>query len=231
MYTGSYTSALSGNGTVIFCGIALLLAMITYLILPIIMAVKFNCSNKKLIIILHIALFFILLPLKLSLINTIISLILIYLNKRNSRYYEDTGKNIAFIQSGLYALSILVLFMPMVKIRMGEEINGLSSFNIINFGNLFSEAGYKSGCIAVGFMIGFLILGLILNLIFRDARKLLPINMCIQGINAIMMFVFASAFYDMFTTPGIAFIFEAIIIIASAVILYIITSKVSYIDN
>ncbi len=232
MYTGSYSESISG--ATVLEGIALILALATMFILPIVMACRFQCKNRVLIIILHIVLSF-------FGIGSIVSLIIIAVDKKKSQFYEDTGKNIARFHIVLYVLSILALFTPMAKVKHLEDykINGLTSFNLGFFlgkkdeliGQLMNQDDYKLMLIMIWIMIGILTLGLILNLIFRDARKLIGINTILQGVNAVMMMMFVSSFDNGITVPGIAFVWEGLITIVFVISLYIVTLKTSYVDN
>lgn len=232
MYVGSYTdyTATQGLGIALFSTVALLIMAATLFILPIVTAVRFNCTNKKMIIILHIVLFFI-----LGSFNSIVSFILIAVNKKNSRYYEDTGKNIAWFQIGLYALSILALFMPFVKTRSASltssEYESRSLFDFLSENVLFTEDGYKQIRLIIFALIGVLLLGLVLNLIFRDARKLLAVNVWIPAISSIVMYAFTNAFFNAGLVPGFAFEVESFIIIVWAITSYIVAVRTSYVDN
>lgn len=85
MYTGSYSVADAISGTEVLSVIALIIAGATLWILPIVMACKFRCKNKNLIIILDIVLSFIG-------IGSIVAFIMIAVDKKKSEYYENTGK-------------------------------------------------------------------------------------------------------------------------------------------
>lgn len=234
MYAGSYSAVDNISGATILWGIALILASATFYILPIVMACRFRCKNRVLIIVLHIVLSF-------FGIGSIVSLIMIAVDKKKSQFYEDTGKNIVWFHIILYALSILVLFTPMAKVKHLEdyEINGLTSFNLGFFlgkkyeliGRLMNQDDYKLMLIMIWVIIGILALGFILNLIFRDARKLIGINIILQGVNAGMMMLFVGSFDNGITVPGIAFVWEGLITIAFVISLYIVTLKISYVDN
>lgn len=125
MYTGSYSVADAISGTEVLSVIALIIAGATLWILPIVMACKFRCKNKNLIIILDIVLSFIG-------IGSIVAFIMIAVDKKKSEYYENTGKNIAWLHIVLYALSILALFTPLAKVKYFEnyDVDGITSFNL-----------------------------------------------------------------------------------------------------
>ncbi len=234
MYTGSYYNydMLEGKGYVTISSIAILALYITLLVLPIICAVKYNCTNKKLIIPIHIvtALF-------MSPFNSIISFILIAVNKRNSRYYENTGKNIAWFQCGFYILSFLSVFMPMAKPRNSagfyiEEVkDSYNAIDIISSSEFFGEEITNFWQFAFTAWICLPLVGLVLNLIFRDARKLIAVNLWIPLLNSIMVYLLANNFYSMTFMPGFGIGLNAATSIAFAVVSYIVAVKVSYVDN
>lgn len=242
MYTGSYSESARMSGITILSALAMIMACATLLILPIVMALKFNCKRKKLIILLHIALFFIIGPL-----NSIISFILIAVDKKNSKYYandiyKDTVKNIVWFHIILYVLNVLVLFLPMAKIKdLSEylEIDGVTKFNLGFFigkksesiNKLVNQDNYKLVMIMIWGMLGIIVLGFIINLIFHDARKLVGVNTLFQAIISVIMTIFAGSFNNGITVPGIAFLLESFITITFVISLYIVTSKTSYIDN
>ena len=242
MYTGSYTdySMTEGQGTVILCAVAMWIMIATIAILPIVMAVKFNCSNKKAIIVMHIMLLFLggiipffvtkSLPVFILPILSIPAFILIAVSKRKSQYYEDDGKNIVWIQSGLYALNMLVLLLPMVKFRISSkyEIDGMTKFNILYLNRLYET---KEVFFIVALLIGIPLVGLLLNFILRDARKILPLNIVIVYFNSIFIYFFAEEFFSNLCMPGVAILFGGIADITSAILLYVITIKISYTDN
>lgn len=239
MYTGSYSASIKMSGITILSALAMIMASATLLILPIVMALKFNCKRKKLIILLHIALFFVIGPL-----NGIISFILIAVDKKNSKYYandiyKDTVKNIVWFHIILYVLNILVLFLPMAKVKYlskYEELDGITSLNLGTFiknKNVLLEINtdYKIVFNLLFIMLGLMILGITINLIIRDARKLVGINTIFQTIISVMLTIFAGSFNNGITVPGIAFLLESFITITFVISLYIVTSKTSYIDN
>lgn len=234
MYTGSYYNydMLEGKGYVTISSVALLALCVTLFILPIVCAVKYNCTNKKLIIPIHIvtALF-------MSPFNSIISFVLIAVNKRNSKYYEDTGKNIAWIQCGFYILSFLSLFMPIVKPRnladfvMDDVQESYNIIDIISNSEFFNDELYNVGKFIFVALICLPIIGLILNLIFRDARKLIAVNLWIPLLNSFIVYSLANNFYSMAFMPGSGIGLNSAITIAFAVVSYIVAVKVSYVDN
>lgn len=243
MYTGSYSASTKMSGITILSALAMIMACATLLILPIVMALKFNCKRKKLIILLHIALFFIIGPL-----NSIISFILVAVDKKNSKYYaddiyKDTVKNIVWFHIILYSLNILTLFTTMAKVRYLDklEINGITKFNLSFFlgkkddliGNLISKDDYNIVLTVIWIFIIASLIGLVVNLIFRDARKplLLMFNAIIQGINTCIIFMFAGSFDNSITKPGVAFLWESMISIVFVTSLYVAVHKTSYIDN
>lgn len=220
MYAGSYQQSISG--TSILGGIALFLALATMFILPIVMACKFQCKNKILIIVLHIVLSFVG-------IGSIVSSVMIAMDKKKSPFYEDTGKNIARLHIVLYALSIIALFTPMAKARYLDSylFDGVTSINLISC--LTSGDLYVS--IITWITIIILISGFIVNLIFRDARKLIGFNTIVQGINAIMMMSFIAGFENEMSVPGMAFVLEGLITIVFVISLFVATYQTSYVDN
>ena len=238
MYTGSYSESMRISGITILSALAMIMACATLLILPIVMALKFNCKKKRLIILLHITLFII------GPLNSIISFILISIDKKNSEYYasdiyKDTVKNTVWLHIILYFLNVIVLFLPMAKVKYlsdYKELDGITKFNLDsllkNKDELFDiNADFEIVFIFLWFMIGIMILGIIVNLIFRDARKLVGINILFQAIISVIMTIFAGSFDNGITVPGIAFLLEVLITITFVISLYIVTSKTSYIDN
>lgn len=239
MYTGSYSESARMSGITILSALAMIMACATLLILPIVMALKFNCKRKKLIILLHIALFFIMGPL-----NSIISFILISIDKKNSEYYasdiyKDTVKNTVWLHIILYVLNVIVLVLPIAKVKyLSEylEIDDITKFNLGSFIKkkdelLEYDADYEIAFKMLWIMLGIIILGLVINLIIRDARKLVGINTLFQAIISVIMTIFAGSFDNGITVPGIAFLLEAFITITFVISLYIVTSKTSYVDN
>lgn len=234
MYTGSYYNydMLEGKGYVTISSIALLALCVTLFILPIICAVKYNCTNKKLIIPIHIvtALF-------MSPFNSIISFILIAVNKRNSRYYEDTGKNIAWLQCGFYILSFLSVFMPIAKLRDSagfyiEDVkDSYNTMDLISSSEFFGEEITNFWRFVFIALICLPIIGLVLNFIFRDARKLIAVNLWIPLLSTVIVYTLANNFYSMTFMPGFGIGLNAATSIAFAVVSYIVAVKVSYVDN
>lgn len=237
MYTGSYSASIKMSGITILSALAVIMACVTLLILPIVMALKFNCKRKKLIILLHIALFFVIGPL-----NGIISFILITLDKSKSGFYEKN--NISGVSSFhviLYVLNILVLFFPIAKVKnfSNYDIDGLTKFNLSFFigkksesiNNLLNQNDYKLVMIMIWVMLGIMILGFILNLIFRNARKLMGINALFQAIISVITFIFAKSLNNGIIFPGTALLLEACITIIFVISLYIIISIPVNIDN
>ena len=234
MYTGSYSESMRISGITILSALAMIMACATLLILPIVMALKFNCKRKKLIIFLDIILFFIG-------IGNIVAFIMIAVDKKNSKYYENTGKNIAWLHIVLYASSILALFTPLAKVKYFEnyDINGITSFNLSFFlgkkdsliGTFMKSDDYKLIAVLLWIMIAILVIGLIINLIFRDARKLISVNAILQTFNSFMITIFAMSFNDSLTVPGMAFLLNALISIIFIISLYVTVNKVSYVDN
>lgn len=234
MYTGSYSAADAISGTEVLSVIALIIAGATLWILPIVMACKFECKNKKLIIFLNIILSFIG-------IGSIVAFIMIAVDKKKSKYYENTGKNIAWLHIVLYALSILALFTPLAKVRYLEDydIDNVTSFNLSFFlgeknsiiGTFMRSDDYKLIAVLLWIMIAILVIGLIVNLIFRDARKLIGVNAILQSLNSLMIALFAISFNNSLTVPGMAFLLNAFISIIFIISLYVTANKTSYVDN
>lgn len=234
MYTGSYSVADAISGTEVLSVIALIIAGATLWILPIVMACKFRCKNKNLIIILDIVLSFIG-------IGSIVAFIMIAVDKKKSEYYENTGKNIAWLHIVLYALSILALFTPLAKVKYFEnyDIDGITSFNLSFFlgkkesliGTFMRSDDYKLIAVLLWIMIAILVIGLIVNLIFRDARKLIGVNAILQSLNSLMIAIFAISFNNDLTVPGMAFLLNAFISIIFIISLYVTVNKTSYVDN
>lgn len=234
MYTGSYSVADAISGTEVLSVIALIIAGATLWILPIVMACKFRCKNKNLIIILDIVLSFIGM-------GSIVAFIMIAVDKKKSEYYENTGKNIAWLHIVLYALSILALFTPLAKVKYFEnyDIDGITSFNLSFFlgkkesliGTFMRSDDYKLIAVLLWIMIAILVIGLIVNLIFRDARKLIGVNAILQSLNSLMIAIFAISFNNDLTVPGMAFLLNAFISIIFIISLYVTVNKTSYVDN
>ncbi len=239
MYTGSYSTSEGISGITILNILAMIMACATLVILPIVMAIKFNCKRKKLIIILHIVLLLVLGPL-----DGIISFILIAVDKKNSKFYvsdryKDTIKNKVWLHIILYALNILVLFLPMAKVKYlskYEELDGITSLNLGTFiknknALLEINTDYKIVFNLLFIMLGLMILGITINLIIRDARKLVGINTIFQTIISVILTMFSASFDNGITVPEIAFLLESFITIIFIISLYKVTSKTSYIDN
>lgn len=239
MYTGSYSTSKGISGITILNILAMIMACATLVILPIVMAIKFNCKRKKLIIILHIVLLFVLGPL-----DGIISFTLIAVDKKNSKFYvsdryKDTIKNKVWLHIILYALNILVLFLPMAKVKYlskYEELDGITSLNLGTFiknknALLEINTDYKIVFNLLFIMLGLMILGITINLIIRDARKLVGINTIFQTIISVMLTMFSASFDNGITVPEIAFLLESFITIIFIISLYKVTSKTLYIDN
>ena len=234
MYTGSYSVADAISGTEVLSVIALIIAGATLWILPIVMACKFRCKNKNLIIILDIVLSFIG-------IGSIVAFIMIAVDKKKSEYYENTGKNIAWLHIVLYALSILALFTPLAKVKYFEnyDIDGITSFNLSFFlgkkesliGTFMRSDDYKLIAVLLWIMIAILVIGLIVNLIFRDARKLIGVNAILQSLNSLMIAIFVIPFNNGLTVPDMAFLLNAFILIIFIISLYVTVNKTSYVDN
>lgn len=216
-----------------FSGFLLFAIGVVSYILPIIMSTTFRCTNRKWVI----------LSMFIPLVGWILSFYLIYKNKKESKFYEDYGKNFVWLNIILYVCSILALFTPLAKVRLLEkvDINGVTKFNLSFFlgkkddliGNLINKDDYKITLIMIWIFIIISIIGLIVNLIIKDARKplLLMSNTTIQMLNASINFMFAGSFDNPITKPGIAFFWESLIIICFVVSLYITVSKTSYVDN
>ncbi len=240
MYVGSETRSLSEiiSDTNILGIIAIIIVMITVYILPIVMACRYKCNNRKLIIIIHIVLTLIGCIFGLPL-GSIVSFIMIAVNKKKSQFYENTGKNIAWLHVVLYVCSILALFTPVIKVKSSEDmgLTGITNFNFIFFmrndelGYLLNEDAMRLTKALLLVIIGIFILGLVLNLIFRDARKLIGINAFLQWINASIMTAFETPFTSYVTEPGTAFILEGLITTVFVVSLYVVVFKTSYVDN
>lgn len=199
-------------------------------ILPIIMACRYKCKNRTLIIILHIVLTLIGFWLSIP-IGGIVSFIMIAVDKRKSAFYEDTGKNIVWLHIGLYALSILLLFAPLVDRDILDYVGLEKRVNILFFlkGNeLYSIAGVNILQLVAWCMIVLPIIGFIVNLIFRDARKLIGANSILQIFIASSMASFHVAFGGY---TGFAITCEAVIILISAISLFISAFLTSYVDN
>ena len=191
MYTGSYSALEGVSGIKIFGGFALFIALIGYIILPIYMACRFNCQKKGLII----------LSVFIPMVGWILSFFLIAKNKKDSKYYEDTGKNVVWLHIVMYALSISALFTSMAKVRYLDkiEIDGVTKFNLSFFlgkkddliGNLISKDDYNIVLTVIWIFIIASLIGLVVNLIFRDARKplLVMFNAIIQSINTYIIFI------------------------------------------
>ena len=233
MYTGSYSVSQSISGITILGGFAVLLAGATFVILPIYMACRFNCQKKGLIILSNFIPF----------IGWILCTYLIARDKKQSKFYDDTGKNNVRFHIVMYALNILALFTSMAKVRHLDklEIDGITKFNLSFFlgkkddliGNLIHKDDYKIVLIMIWIFIIASIIGLIVNMIFKDARKplLIMVNTTIQSINAFIIFMFTGSFDNSITKPGIAFFWESLIIISFVISLYVTVSKTSYVDN
>ena len=216
-----------------FSGFLLFAIGVASYILPIIMSTTFRCTNRKWVI----------LSMFIPFVGWILSFYLIYKNKKESKFYEDYGKNLVWLNIILYVCSILALFTPLAKVRLLEkvDINGVTKFNLSFFlgkkddliGNLINKDDYKITLIMIWIFIIISIIGLIVNLIIKDARKplLLMSNTTIQMLNASIIFMFAGSFDNPITKPGIAFFWESLIIICFVVSLYITVSKTSYVDN
>lgn len=216
-----------------FSGFLLFAIGVASYILPIIMSTTFRCTNRKWVI----------LSMFIPLVGWILSFYLIYKNKKESKFYEDYGKNLVWLNIILYVCSILALFTPLAKVRLLEkvDINGVTKFNLSFFlakkddliGNLIYKDDYKIVLIMIWIFIIASITGLIVNLIFKDARKplLIMVNTTIQMLNASIIFMFAGSFDNPITKPGIAFFWESLIIISFVISLYITVSKTSYVDN
>lgn len=241
MYAGSYSDSLSFSlsFTTILNILAMIMACVSLFILPIVMAIKFNCKRKKIIIILHIALFFV-----IFILNGIVSFILIAVDKKNSKYYvsdryKDTVKNTVWLHIVLYALNILVLFLPMTKVRSLSdyaEFDGITKFNLVSFIKykdvlLETSKDYDIAFSLLWIMLGLMILGLVINFVIRDARKLVGINILFQAVNSILIALFSLSFDNSILVPGQAFKLEAFMTIIFVISLYTVTSKTSYIDN
>lgn len=78
--------------------------------------------------------------------------------------------------------------------------------------------------IMIWVMLGIIALGFILNLIFRNARKLMGINALFQAIISVITFIFAKSLNNGITFPGTALLLEACITIIFVISLYIIIS-------
>lgn len=216
-----------------FSGFLLFAIGVASYILPIIMSTTFRCTNRKWVI----------LSMFIPLVGWILSFYLIYKNKKESKFYEDYGKNFVWLNIILYVCSILALFTPLAKVRLLEkvDINGVTKFNLSFFlgkkddliGNLINKDDYKITLIMIWIFIIISIIGLIVNLIIKDARKplLIMVNTTIQMLNASIIFMFAGSFDNPITKPGIAFFWESLIIISFVISLYITVSKTSYVDN
>lgn len=239
MYTESYSESMKMSGITVLNILATIMACATLCILPIVMALKFNCKRKKLIIPLHIALFFVMGPL-----NGIISFVLIAIDKKNSKYYvsdrcKDTVKDTVWLHIILYFLNILVLFLPMAKVKHLSDYKELDGITKLNLSSLLKNkdelversTDFEIVFYLLWFMIGIMILGIIINLIFRDARKLVGINTLFQTVISVMLTIFSSSFDNGMTVSSIAFFLEAAITIIFIISLYRVTSKTSYIDN
>lgn len=233
MYTGSYSVLQSISGITILGGLAWFMVLATFIILPIYMACRFNCQKKGLIILSNFIPF----------IGWILCTYLIARDKKQSKFYDDTGKNNVRFHIVMYALNILALFTSMAKVKYLDklEIDGITKFNLSFFlakkddliGNLIYKDDYKIVLIMIWIFIIASITGLIVNLIFKDARKtlLIMVNTTIQMLNASIIFMFAVSFDNPITKPGIAFFWESLIIISFVISLYITVSKTSYVDN
>lgn len=233
MYAGSYSVLQSISGITILGGLAWFMVLATFIILPIYMACRFNCQKKGLIILSNFIPF----------IGWILCTYLIAKDKKQSKFFEDTGKNNVRFHIIMYALNILALFTSMAKVRHLDslEIYGITKFNLSFFlgkkddliGNLINKDDYKITLIMIWIFIIISIIGLIVNLIIKDARKplLIMVNTTIQMLNASIIFMFAGSFDNPITKPGIAFFWESLIIICFVVSLYITVSKTSYVDN
>lgn len=233
MYAGSYSVTESISGITMFGGFALFIALISCTILPIYMACRFNCQKKGIII----------LSFFIPFIGWIICPYLIARDKKQSKFYEDTGKNISWLHIILYALNILALFTTMAKVRYLDklEIDGVTKFNLSFFlgkkddliGNLISQDDYNIVLTVIWIFIISSIIGLVVNLIFRDARKplLIMVNTIIQSINTCIIFMFVYSFDNSITKPGVAFLWESLISIVFTISLYVTVHKTSYVDN
>ena len=141
----------------------------------------------------------------------------------------------------MYALSILALFTPLAKVKYFEnyDIDGITSFNLSFFlgkkesliGTFMRSDDYKLIAVLLWIMIAILVIGLIVNLIFRDARKLIGVNAILQSLNSLMIAIFAISFNNDLTVPGMAFLLNAFISIIFIISLYVTVNKTSYVDN
>lgn len=216
-----------------FSGFLLFAIGVAYFILPIVMSTTFRCTNRKWVI----------LSMFIPFVGWTVSLYLIYKNKKESKFYEDYGKNIVWLNIILYASSILALFTPLAKIRLLEkvDINGITKFNLSFFlgkkddliGNLIHKDDYKIVLIMIWIFIIASIIGIIINLIFRDARKtiVLWVNMTIQGLSIYIVRWLTYAFDNYITVPSTALTLELLIIIVSVISIFVTIYKTSYVDN
>lgn len=235
-YGGSYYQPLNlfGNmtDTTLLSLIVYWAVSIAVFIMPIIMSCKFQCKKRKLIIILNIALSLFWCLFKLP-VAAIVTFIMIAIDKKKSCFYEDEGKRIVWLQIVLYACSVLALFLPIIKLN--DNIDGQINFNLISFienkENLISNQNSYILIMILTIMI-ISILGLILNLIFRDARKLIGINALFQLTNISMVSSSALLFDNKgLTFPGVALVLESIITIIFVFSICVTIYKTSYIDN
>ena len=231
MYAGSYSMEWSASGISILGKIAAIIVILCSWGLPIYMARKFNCKNKGLII----ASVFI------PLVGWVLSFFLIARSKKESKYYEDNGKKVAWLHIVMYALSILALFTSLARLRNMDdiEIDQITNFSLISYliGNPIKYTlSYETNNIIITagwIFIAASIIGLIVNLIFRDARKplILMANSIIQNLNVVIIYLYVSAFDNWIWEPGTALLLESLISIVFAVSIYITVGKTSYIDN
>lgn len=216
-----------------FSGFLLFAIGVVSYILPIIMSTTFRCTNRKWVI----------LSMFIPLVGWILSFYLIYKNKKESKFYEDYGKNFVWLNIILYVWSILALFTPLAKVRLLEkvDINGVTKFNLSFFlgekddliGNLINKDDYKTISTMICIFIIASIIGLIINLIFRDARKIILLggNMIIQGLNIFIVYLLTHVFDNFTTIPSTALTLELLIIIVSVISIFVTIYKTSYVDN
>lgn len=216
-----------------FSGFLLFAISVAYFILPIVMSKTFECTNRKWVI----------LSMFIPLVGWILSLYLIYKNKKESKLYEDYGKNIVWLNIILYISNILALFTPLAKVRLLEEvdINGITKFNLSFFlgkkdnliGNLINKDDYKIIFTVIWIFIIASIIGLAVNLIFKDARKtiVLGVNMCTQSLNIYIVWLLTHVFDNFLTVPSTAFTLEVLIITVFVISIFVTIYKTSYVDN
>ena len=233
MYAGSYSVLQSISGITILGGLAWFMVLATFIILPIYMACRFNCQKKGLIILSNFIPF----------IGWILCTYLIEKDKKQSKFFEDTGKNNVRFHIIMYALNILALFTSMAKVRHLDslEIYGITKFNLSFFlgkkddliGNLINKDDYKTISTMICIFIIASIIGLIINLIFRDARKIILLggNMIIQGLNIFIVYLLTHVFDNFTTIPSTALTLELLIIIVSVISIFVTIYKTSYVDN